>query len=129
MFGAMSFALEEVWLRAPEGFPLRQRAIELHDTVRNEFIRYHEERTPRFEAPPPKPAADTLNPLVSLPAGTFSLPIFALDSCDLWRLWTETTLVLFDAEHFVHHESVIKIWTRRLNCRVSAVELSACSPL
>jgi formylglycine-generating enzyme required for sulfatase activity len=69
-FGAMSFALEEVWLREPL---LRERARALHTMVREAFIRYHTERTQGFERPPAGAAADPLNPMVGLPEGRFEM--------------------------------------------------------
>ena len=73
LFGAMSFALEEVWLRAPNGSAVRTRASALHETVRNAFIRYHKERTALFEDPPADAVVDSLNPMVALPTGRFQM--------------------------------------------------------
>ena len=73
LFGAMSFAVEEVWLRAPEGSPIRERARVLQEEVRAAFINYHKEKTTGFRDPPTTAAADSLNPMMALPAGRFEM--------------------------------------------------------
>jgi formylglycine-generating enzyme required for sulfatase activity len=70
LFGAMSYALEEVWLRSSD-VAVRERARTLAATVRDAFIAYHKERTPGFQAPPLLAAEDTLNAWVALPPGEF----------------------------------------------------------
>jgi len=69
-FGAMSVALEDVWLRTADA-ALRQRARELANTVRSAFVAYHSQRTPEFKAPPPTAGDDGLNTWVQLTAGEF----------------------------------------------------------
>jgi formylglycine-generating enzyme required for sulfatase activity len=71
LFGAMSFALEEVWVRNPSDSRLRDRARALSQTVRATFIAYHKETTPNFQPPPPSPADDTLNGWTKLGPGEF----------------------------------------------------------
>jgi formylglycine-generating enzyme required for sulfatase activity len=73
MFGAMSFAIEEVWLRNQSDARLRERARDLSETVRTAFLEYHEERTPGFKAPPATAAEDSLNDWVELEGGQFTM--------------------------------------------------------
>ena len=72
LFGAMSFALEEVWLRNPSDSQLRDRARALSETVREAFIAYHKEKTPDFKD---RLAArdDPLNAWITLEAGEFMM--------------------------------------------------------
>lgn len=71
LFGAMSFALEEVWLRSSDPV-VRADADALAQTVRDAFIAYHLANTPKFEKPP-EAAADRWNPWISLAPGTFDM--------------------------------------------------------
>jgi hypothetical protein len=57
LFGAITFALEEVWLRIIDA-AVKQRALTLAETVRNAFIEYHAKKTPGFEPPPARAADD-----------------------------------------------------------------------
>jgi formylglycine-generating enzyme required for sulfatase activity len=70
LFGAMSFALEEVWLRSSDD-AVRERARLLLETVRSAFIEYHKERTANFQLPPARAKEDRLNTWVRLEAGIF----------------------------------------------------------
>ena len=73
LFGAMSFAIEEVSLRNPSDAQLRDRARELFQRVRAAFIAYHREKTPGFKEPPVRVSDDPLNPWITLPAGDFTM--------------------------------------------------------
>jgi formylglycine-generating enzyme required for sulfatase activity len=70
LFGAMSFALEEVWLRSSSAPDVRRRAAALFETVRAAFIAYHRDKTMGFQPPP---SQDPLNQWVSLPGGDFTM--------------------------------------------------------
>jgi formylglycine-generating enzyme required for sulfatase activity len=70
-FGAISFALEELFLRHPEDSQIQERARSLSEDVRAAFITYHSERTPGFEPPPGRAADDMLNSWVTLEPGEF----------------------------------------------------------
>ena len=70
LFGAMSFALEEVWLRSSSAPDVQQRAATLFATGRAAFIAYHREKTMGFQAPP---AQDALNLWVTLKGGEFTM--------------------------------------------------------
>ena len=72
LFGAMSFGLEEVWLRTRDA-AVRQRAQGLAETVRKAFVDYHSVNTAGFELPPARAADDSLNRWVTLPGGTFMM--------------------------------------------------------
>ena len=83
LFGAMSFGLEEVWLRNPSDSQLRDRARALSQTVRGAFIAYHKEKTPDFKEPPTRVTDNPLNPWITLPAGDFTMgskgPAFSMN--------------------------------------------------
>jgi len=72
LFGAMSFALEEVWLRSSD-VAVRARARRLAGAVRDAFVTYHEERTPNFQAPPARAEDDILNAWAALPGDEFMM--------------------------------------------------------
>jgi formylglycine-generating enzyme required for sulfatase activity len=71
LFGAMSFALEEVFLRNPEDSGVRERARALSEEVRAAFIAYHREQSPAFQPPPSQAEDDAFNTWVTLPADEF----------------------------------------------------------
>ena len=66
LFGAMSFAVEEVGLRE---HALRNRARGVFGIVRTDFIVYHKRNTAGFRAPPPAAGQDPLNPLMPIDGG------------------------------------------------------------
>jgi len=68
LFGAMSFALEEVSLR---NSAMRQRAADLFHTVRTAFIDYHTLHDKTFEAPPLGEIDAVLNQRIVLNGGSF----------------------------------------------------------
>ena len=71
-FGAISFALEEVWLRHAAEPDVRARVHALFGTVRSAFIAYHQEKDAKFEEPPGG-AQDSLNVWVELRGGEFMM--------------------------------------------------------
>jgi hypothetical protein len=73
LFGAISFALEEVWLRNPSDSQLRDRARALTQTVRAAFIAYHLKKEPKFQSPPITPEDDILNVWKKLGPGEFEM--------------------------------------------------------
>jgi formylglycine-generating enzyme required for sulfatase activity len=73
LFGGMSFALEETWLRNPSDARIRARASALFDSVRRAFITYQRRVNPKFQEPPARPADDPLNRWIALPAGEFTM--------------------------------------------------------
>ncbi|MFN8061284.1 MAG: SUMF1/EgtB/PvdO family nonheme iron enzyme [Vicinamibacterales bacterium] len=70
MFGAMSYAIEEVWLRNTDD-GIRARASRLAGEVRREFLAY-QLAEPGFELPP-RLDADSLNAFVRIPPGRFTM--------------------------------------------------------
>ena len=72
LFGAMSFALEEIFVRNADP-KVRERARALSETVRAAFIAYHKERNRDFKEPPARAADDSLNVWVTLKPGEFSM--------------------------------------------------------
>jgi formylglycine-generating enzyme required for sulfatase activity len=73
LFGAMTYALEEVWLRSSSSPELRQRTETLFATIRAEFIKRQQQESNVFQQPPPGPQRDPLNEWVSLPGGQFTM--------------------------------------------------------
>ncbi len=70
LFGAMSFALEEVRLRTTDS-AVKQRALELSEIVRSAFVVYHLQNTSGFQRPPQRAADDKLNTWTALDPGEF----------------------------------------------------------
>jgi formylglycine-generating enzyme required for sulfatase activity len=73
LFGAMSFALEEVWVRSTSAPDVQRRAASLSAAVRAAFIEYHKGRSAEFQAPPAHAEHDALNPWKAVPGGTFTM--------------------------------------------------------
>jgi len=73
LFGAMTYALHEVWLRSPSSPETRRRAETLFATVRSAFIERQRASSPGFQQPPPRPEEDPLNEWVPLSAGQFTM--------------------------------------------------------
>jgi formylglycine-generating enzyme required for sulfatase activity len=69
-FGAMSFALEDVWLQATDP-ALKERAHALSTIVRRAFVAYHSESTPGFRTPPALAVDDPLNMWTKVEPGEF----------------------------------------------------------
>ena len=68
-FGAMSFALEDVWLRTTNR-EIKRRAMALAEKLRDAFIELHARTIPNFQPPPP-PTEDRLNEWKKLESGEF----------------------------------------------------------
>ena len=73
LFGAMTFALEELWLQSGSSPDVRNRAGILYQRVRSAFIAFHRQHTARFQAPPAIPSEDNLNVWVHLDGGDFTM--------------------------------------------------------
>lgn len=78
LFGAMSFALEEVRLRAQGNADLARRAQNLSVELRKAFVEVQQTNDRRFEPPPPTPDKDTLNPWHPITPGSPNLRPFSI---------------------------------------------------
>lgn len=81
LFGAMSFALEEVFLRS-EDTAIKQRARTLAGTVRAAFVAHHKAAERPIADPPPTAENDPLNEMRRIPAGRFQMGSDAADADD-----------------------------------------------
>ena len=71
LFGAMTFSVEEIWLRSSSEPEIRRRAETLLVQVREAFVNYHLKSTKGFSRPPPTPGQDQENPMVRIRGGRF----------------------------------------------------------
>jgi meiotically up-regulated gene 157 (Mug157) protein len=67
LFAAMSYALEEAFVRSPGDAALRERARSLADQIRDGFVQHHLQRTPEFQTPLTDWEDDSLNVWVIVP--------------------------------------------------------------
>jgi hypothetical protein len=77
LFGAMSFALEEVTVHAGRNNEFTTRARDVFHRLRNAFLEDQKARTPDFKSPPARPEDDALNPWRSM-AGGANLRAFSI---------------------------------------------------
>jgi formylglycine-generating enzyme required for sulfatase activity len=83
LFGAMSYALEEAWLRSPDDPRVRERALALLDDIRSEFISFQKRTKTFVVSPPSKAQEDTLNAWKDLEPGEFTMGVRGMTDDEL----------------------------------------------
>ena len=89
LFGIMSYAAEEVWLRSPTSPEIRARAVEVFQKVRQAFVDFHIHEENGFQLPPASIDGDPLNTWVPLNGGVFIMGeegVLRLDDGDAHRV-------------------------------------------